>query len=422
MKKTAFLLFAAALACAMAAALTGCKSGPGTRFSEATIGHGFAATNRAGVVISGGQQMNTLLGGDGAFSDWRSVAETAAASGQEFSLTVIGHGASRQPDVKRESTNAKKAQDAFGNFVAKAASGDKAGAAESMGEAMFYGSAYAAEMANPPQADEAGFVGAYAAVGPGANLSGLGVAAELRQTRVESIRAARANYSSTVTYAPQDITTTNGLQTVNAALPVLADAYKAKLAADAAKDSPAAVVGGSPKPGSTPEAETPAPAAPPGDAGTGEPSDSTPAARVAAMYPGMRLGGGNYEEKKMPDGTVVRGKAKPASERSLWKPDSDNSGDLVVVLPHSAMGVIKSMTVNGETVAPDSIGNGWRPHLRFSKPGASYSGAFTIRTSEGDWTGTAPGGKRTEPIPMKKASGPLSVSDLQAGDAAAPGE
>lgn len=407
MKKTAFLLFAAALACAMAAALTGCKSGPGTRFSEATIGHGFAATNRAGVVISGGQQMNTLLGGDGAFSDWKSVAETAAASGQEFSLTVIGHGASRQPDVKRESTNAKKAQDAFGNFVAKAASGDKAGAAESMGEAMFYGSAYAAEMANPPQADEAGFVGAYAAVGPGANLSGLGVAAELRQTRVESIRASRANYSSSVTYAPQDITTTNGTAQINAALPYLADAYKAKLAADAAKNSPAAVVGGSQKPGSTPEDATPAPAAPPGSAGTGEPIADTPAARVAAMYPGMRLGGGN-------DGA--------ASERSLWKPASDNSGDLVVVLPHSAMGKILSMTVGGETVAPDSIGNGWRPHLRFSKPGGAYSGPFTIRTSEGDWTGTAPGGKRTEPIPMKKVSGPLSVSDIQAGAVSTPGE
>ncbi len=130
-----------------------------------------------------------------------------------------------------------------------------------------------------------------------------------------------------------------------------------------------------------------------------EPSDA--AAYVAKTYPGVRLGGAN-------DG--------PASERSLWKPASDNDGNLVVVLPHSAMGKIISMTVGGEKQGVGSIGNKWRPHIRFSKPGGAYAGqTFTIQAESGTWAGTAPGAKRTEPLPMTKTGAAIPVSQMPVG-------
>lgn len=127
------------------------------------------------------------------------------------------------------------------------------------------------------------------------------------------------------------------------------------------------------------------------------PSPSAAAAYVAATYPGLRLGGGN-------DGA--------ASQSSLWKPVSDSDGNLVVVLPHSAMGKIFSMTVGGDTVAPSSIGNGFRPNLRFPRPGGAYTGPFSIKAESGTWTGTSPGGKRTEPIPMTKSGAAIPVSEM----------
>lgn len=124
---------------------------------------------------------------------------------------------------------------------------------------------------------------------------------------------------------------------------------------------------------------------------------SSAAAYVAETYPGLRLGGGN-------DG--------PASQSSLWKPASDSDGNLVVVLPHSAMGKIESMTVGGDTVRPSSIGNGFRPNLRFPRPGAAYTGPFSIKAESGTWTGTSPGGKRTEPLPMTKTAAAIPVSEM----------
>ena len=394
------IIATAALAAILA---TGCMTKRGGITAD-TARETFAMTNRAGVVISGGSQASAMFAADGALGEWVEVAKAAAENGSEFSIIGIGHGANKQPDVKRESSSMKKAQDAFASGIAAAATGDKAGAAKNLGEAAILGAAYAAEMANPPAADDQSLSGFHAAVGPGANLSGVAVANEMGETRVAAIKAARASYQTVTRYEAEDVTTKDGLDTLAKLAPIYAEIAKAK-------QSPAPVA----PPASSDKGDDPAVAVPPSSGNGGAGDLSTPAARVAAMYPGLRLGGGN-------EGA--------ASERSLWKPVSDSNGKLAVVLPHSAMGKIISMTIDGETVRPDSIGNGWRPHLRFSKPGSAYSGAFRIETSEGAWTGTAPGGKRTEPIPMQKASGPLKVSDMtpepaetpKAGEAAAPGE
>lgn len=60
------------------------------------------------------------------------------------------------------------------------------------------------------------------------------------------------------------------------------------------------------------------------------------------------------------------------SEAFLWKPASDNDGKLVIITPHSA--ILRGVRVDGETQTKLSIGNGWRAHYRFSKPGSAYSG------------------------------------------------
>lgn len=64
----------------------------------------------------------------------------------------------------------------------------------------------------------------------------------------------------------------------------------------------------------------------------------------------------------------------PVSEEFLWKRNSDSDGKLVVITPHSAW--LTGVRIGGETLSKCSIGNGWRAHWRFSKPGQSYSGVI----------------------------------------------
>lgn len=58
------------------------------------------------------------------------------------------------------------------------------------------------------------------------------------------------------------------------------------------------------------------------------------------------------------------------SEKLLRKRNSDSDGNLVVITPHSA--VLTGVRTGGDTVSRCSIGNGWRAHWRFSKPGQNY--------------------------------------------------
>jgi hypothetical protein len=84
------------------------------------------------------------------------------------------------------------------------------------------------------------------------------------------------------------------------------------------------------------------------------------------------------------------------SETFLWKPVSDSSGKLVVLLPASLVNV-SSITVSGtrsESSSRSAIGNGKRPHYRFSLPGAAYGKNVRITGGGRTWV-VADGSKRT---------------------------
>jgi hypothetical protein len=78
----------------------------------------------------------------------------------------------------------------------------------------------------------------------------------------------------------------------------------------------------------------------------------------------------------------------------LWKPISDNNGNLVVLLPSSYNGKARSVTVNGESGTYTGIHNGNRTHWRFSKPGAAYGNNVRVvaTTSAGNASWTVPKG------------------------------
>lgn len=73
----------------------------------------------------------------------------------------------------------------------------------------------------------------------------------------------------------------------------------------------------------------------------------------------------------------------------LWKPQSDNNGRLVVLMPPQLAGQVVSTEVHSSLPPSESTlvekgsysgnGNGGRDHFRFSKPGSTYSdGVFVI--------------------------------------------
>ena len=87
----------------------------------------------------------------------------------------------------------------------------------------------------------------------------------------------------------------------------------------------------------------------------------------------------------------------PPSQAFLWKPVSDSSGKLVVILPAS-LASVGSITVRGsrtESSSRSAIGNGQRPHYRFSLPGAAYGRNIKISGGGRSWT-VADGSKRTQ--------------------------
>lgn len=106
--------------------------------------------------------------------------------------------------------------------------------------------------------------------------------------------------------------------------------------------------------------------------------------RLVKMYGGRitHFGGGN-EYNRAPDAS------------NLWKPDSDSDGNLVVITSSTVKA--GSVTVGGETVSKMSIGNGWRPHFRFGKPGAGGYGSSPKVVVEGVGSATIsnPGTKQT---------------------------
>ena len=135
------------------------------------------------------------------------------------------------------------------------------------------------------------------------------------------------------------------------------------------------------------------------------------AKRLVAWY-GDRIshfGGGN-ESNRAPD------------EKFLWKPKSDSDGNLVVITPSNLR--IKAVVVGADTRTRMSIGNGWRPHFRFAKPGAEYGAnvAVTLHLDGGGSTTVrVPNGgsryetavKATTPAPV--APEPVKPAPVKSG-------
>ena len=87
---------------------------------------------------------------------------------------------------------------------------------------------------------------------------------------------------------------------------------------------------------------------------------SDPRAILMVRIYGKRIthfGGGNKPTDKV-------------SNETLWKPLSDTTKRLVVITPHNLR--VDSVTVGDETLTNFSVGNGFRPTWRFSKPGGAY--------------------------------------------------
>lgn len=68
----------------------------------------------------------------------------------------------------------------------------------------------------------------------------------------------------------------------------------------------------------------------------------------------------------------------------LWKPKGENSGKLVVLLPPSYSGKVRSVALkdkNGrqlEAGRSSGVANGGREHFRFSQPGGSYPNGVLV--------------------------------------------
>jgi hypothetical protein len=90
----------------------------------------------------------------------------------------------------------------------------------------------------------------------------------------------------------------------------------------------------------------------------------------------------------------------------LWKPVSESSGDLVVLIPSQYTGSISTVFIarsNGTVVEQGSYGgvhNGGRVHFRFSQSGSYYgSGIYVVADLEDGTTVNwyiPDGGSRTE--------------------------
>ncbi len=267
MKKTAFLLFAAALACAMAAALTGCATKRGGGLSPASQTAGLSMTNRVGVSIGNGQQVSGMMDKGSVLDSYAAVASAAIASKQEVAIIALNHGADKQPNVKDDKQTEKVLQDVLASGIAAAKSGGSEAELAKAGIEIVKGLAKLGKPEAEPTADNSSATVFALFAGQGANSAGVGAMAEGRMTRVEAIRAARSSVETVIRDSYKETVTADGLKTMTALAKMQAEIEKAK-----ATNSPAAVVGGSQKPGSKPEDATPA-AVPPGESGAGEPSD-----------------------------------------------------------------------------------------------------------------------------------------------------
>ena len=73
-----------------------------------------------------------------------------------------------------------------------------------------------------------------------------------------------------------------------------------------------------------------------------------------------------------------------SSNTFLWKPVSESNGNLVILLPAIYRGRVQSTTISGSFGSETGrfhtdTHNGFRPHFRFSRPGAAYGSNITVQ-------------------------------------------
>ena len=258
----AHILATAALAAIIA---TGCRT-RAPSMSPPAINATLSNSNRVGSAISDGNQISAMMDKDAVLAIYKDVAMTAAQSGTEMSLTSIGHGASKQPNVARES----KATEKLTNSLASAIKAAKSGGNDPQALAKFGADLVGGlvelseEAANPPAADDTSLLGFDLKVGPGANLAGIAVAETMARTRIETVKAARSTYNRVQTTDFQESNTPAGIDSITAAM----------VALEKLKQSPAQVAPpASSKPGDDPPAIVPPSS---GGTGAGEPSTGRP--------------------------------------------------------------------------------------------------------------------------------------------------
>ena len=96
------------------------------------------------------------------------------------------------------------------------------------------------------------------------------------------------------------------------------------------------------------------------------------------------------------DGSLADNPDKPGSDDSdgpsnkegsnsfLWKPVSDTTRNLVVLLPAELNGDVESVTANGQSLRYASQANGNRSHWRGDKPGGSYGSPAIVQAKMKD--------------------------------------
>jgi hypothetical protein len=121
------------------------------------------------------------------------------------------------------------------------------------------------------------------------------------------------------------------------------------------------------------------------DAAAGEkPAEAGAPADAGAPAGGAAPAGG----PSSPKGPTVMNPEAPAG--FLWKPESDSNGNLVILLPPNMAGKVEGVKV----LSPDGavldegkfsgVGNGDRPHFRFSKPGGSFPNGSIVEITMKD--------------------------------------
>lgn len=400
-----YIIATAALAAIIA---TGCRT-RAPSMSPPAINATLSVSNRVGSAISDGNQISAMMDKDAVLAAYKEVAMTAAKAGTEMSLTAIGHGAAKQPNVQRESKAAEKLTNSLASAIKAAKSGGNDPQALAKFGADLVGGLVelSEEAANPPAADDTSLLGFDLKVGPGANLAGIAVAKTMSDTRIETAKAARSTYSRINTIETNESNTPAGIDAITAAMVELQ-----KLQNSPAPVAPPATVA----PGN-PQGDDPTPAVPPSSGAVGA-GDLSPQARLEAWYPSALK--------------TDKPGFKP-DESGLWKPGvgaaenmRTSNGKLAIHTPHSKLGRVIKIVVDDEASNVGQTGNGGRPLFRFSKTGGAYSGKVTLITDKGTWTATAANPAARCSLDFKLATPasalPPATPIPSTGGAAAPGE